>query len=104
METSAEPKQRSATRVWLGIAVAVVAVLALIGVLFLERYVFGPRAGRPGQVGWLFWVAGMVGYFLLQFFVEVVLEGFFAVRSPALKAVPLIVIVLFYVAYFAFAA
>ena len=104
MEILAQPKQRSVTRVWLSIAAAALAVLALAGVLVLERYAFGPRAGSPGQVGWLFWVAAIPAYFLLQFFAEGVLEGFFAAGSLALKAVPVVLVVLFYAAYFAFAA
>ena len=103
METLAQPKQRSMTLVWLGIAAVALAIVLLAGVLVLERYAFGPRAGSPGRVGWLFWVVAIPVYFLLQFFAEVVLEGLFAARSPALKAVPVALIVLFYATYFAFA-
>lgn len=102
METLVHSKQRSTTRVWLGIAAAVLAVLALAGVLVLERSAFGPRAANPGQVTWLFWIAAIPVYFLLQFFAEAVLEGFFGARVLALKAVPVVLIVLFYAAYFAF--
>lgn len=90
------------TRVWLGIAAAILAVLALAGVLVLERFAFGPRAA--GQVTWLFWIAAIPVYFLLQFFAEAVLEGFFGARALVLKAVPVVLIVLFYAAYFAFVA
>lgn len=102
METSADRAQRSPKRIWLGVAAAVFAVVALSGVLALELLAFGPRAAGTGQASWLFWVAAIPAYFLLQFFAEAVLEGFLGASSLAVKAVPVVLIVLFYAAYFAF--
>jgi hypothetical protein len=104
METSAERTQRQPDRVWLGVSAAVIAVLTLAGVFALELFAFGPRASGPGQASWLFWVGAIPAYFLLQFFAEAVLQGFWGASSLAVKAVPVVLIVLFYVAYFAFVA
>ena len=104
METSAERTQRLPGRVWLGVAAAVFAVLALAGVFALELFAFGPRASGPGQASWLFWAAAIPVYFLLQFFAEAVLEGFWSASAFAAKAVPVVLIVLFYAAYFMFVA
>ena len=41
---------------------------------------------------------------LLQLFAEVVLHGFWGVSSPIAKALPVLVLVLFYAAYFALIA
>jgi hypothetical protein len=89
-------------RVWLGIGAGVFAVAALIGILALEHLAFGPSAPAPGQESWLFWVVAIPAYFLLQFFAEAVLEGFSGAGSKVVKAVPVLVLVCFYVAYFAF--
>ena len=104
METSAERTQRLSGRVWLGVAAAVFGVLSLSGVFALELFAFGPRASGPGQASWLFWAAAIPAYFLLQFFAEAVLEGFWGAGSLAVKAVPVVLVVLFYAAYFAFVA
>jgi hypothetical protein len=104
METSAERTQRLPSRVWLGVAAGVFAVVTLTGVFALEVFAFGPRASAPGQASWLFWVAAIPAYFLLQFFAEVALEGFWGASSFAAKAVPVVLIVLFYAAYFTFVA
>lgn len=104
METSTERTQQPPSRVWLGVAAAVFAALALVGVFALELFAFGPRASGPGQASWLFWTAAVPAYFLLQFSAEAVLGAFWEANSLAVKAVPIVLIVLFYVEYFMFVA
>jgi hypothetical protein len=104
METSVERTHRSPTLIWLGVGAGVLAVVALAGVLVLELFVFGPRATASHPASWYFLAAAIPAYFLLQFFAEVVLEGFLGANSRAVKAVPVVLVVLFYVAYFAFVA
>jgi hypothetical protein len=89
---------------WLGIAAGVLAIGALAGLLALEMSAFGPRAAGPSHESWLFWVAAIPAYFLLQFFAEAVLEGFWGANSLIVKAIPIVLLVLFYAAYFVFAA
>ena len=100
MDTPVERTHRSSKRVWLGIAAGVFAVLALSGLLALELLVFGPKHAGPAYSTWLFWAAAIPAYFLLQFFAEAVLEVFWGAQSAAVKAVPVVLIVLFYAAYF----
>jgi hypothetical protein len=100
MDTPADSPHRSSKRLWLGVAAGVFAVLALCGIFALELLAFGPRHTGAGHSGWLFWTAAIPAYFLLQFFAEAVLEGFFGARSLALKAIPVVLIALFYGAYF----
>jgi hypothetical protein len=100
MKASADRVHRFSNRMWLGVAAGVFAAIALTGVLALELLAFGPRAGGTGYASWLFWVAAIPAYLLLQFFAEAVLEGFLGANSLAVQAVPIILIVLFYAAYF----
>jgi hypothetical protein len=86
------------SRLWLGVAAGVVAVVALAGLLALEFFVFGPKA--KGSLRWAIWVAAFPAYFLLQFFAEAVLEGFLGATSTVVKAIPFVLLALFYVAYF----
>ena len=104
MEMATERTQKSSVTVWLGVAAAVFAVLALVGVFALELFAFGPRASGPGQASWLFWTAAIPAYFLLQYSAEAVLGAFWEANSLAAKAVPVVLIGLFYVAYFMFVA
>jgi hypothetical protein len=101
MDTPIERAHRS-NRMWLGVAAGVFAVLALAGLFALELFAFGPKHAGPGHGSWLFWAAAIPAYFLLQFFAEAVLEGFLGARSLAVKAVPFLLVVLFYAAYFMF--
>ena len=87
-------------RLWGGIIAGVFAIIALSGLLALELLVFRPRAGGAGQTSWLFWIAAIPAYLLLQFFAEVVLQGFWGADSLAAKAVPVVCLVLFYAVYF----
>jgi len=100
MNTVGPRVERFSKRTWL--AIAALALVAVSGVFWLEYAAFGPRA--PGQRSWLFWAAAIPAYLLLQFFVEVVLQGFWGASSLVAKALPVVVIVLFYAAYFAFIA
>jgi len=100
MTTSAERARRSSKRIWLGVAAGVFAAIALTGVLALQLLAFGPKAAGTGHASWLFWAAAVPAYVLLQFFAEAVLEGFLGANSIAVKAVPIVFIVLFYAAYF----
>ncbi len=104
METSAGRAHRSLKLLWLGVAAAVFAIVALAGVLALELLVFGPRATGSGHVSWWFWAAAIPAYFLLQFSAEVVPEGFWGTSSPVAKVVPVVLLILFYAAYFVFVA
>ena len=104
MDTPIERAHRSPTRIWLGVAAGAFAALALAGVLALELLAFGPKHAGPGYGSWVFWTAAIPAYFLLQFFAEAVLEGFLGASSLAVKAVPVLLIVLFYAAYFVFVA
>lgn len=88
-------------RVILGIGAALLAVAALAGVLALERGAFGPRAPA---LSWLLYAAAVPCYFLLQFFAESVLLGFWGASSVAAKAVPILLLVAFYAAWFLYAA
>jgi hypothetical protein len=91
-------RTREYSRLWLGVAAGVVAVVALTGLLALEFFVFGPKA--KGSLRWAIWVAAFPAYFLLQFFAEAVLEGFLGATSTVVKAIPFVLLALFYVAYF----
>jgi hypothetical protein len=102
MDTSIDRPHRSTRRIWFGIAAGVFAVVALAGILALELLAFGPRHGGPGYGSWLFWVAAIPAYLLLQFFGEALLEGFLGAQSLVVKAVPVVLIALFYGAYFMF--
>lgn len=104
MDTPAERSHPTPKRMWLGIAAGIFGVLALCGLFALELLAFGPKHSGPGYSSWLFWTVAIPAYFLLQFFAEAVLEGFWGSRSLAVKAVPVVLIVLFYGAYFAFVA
>jgi len=90
----------SKSRVLLGTGAALLAAGALAGVLALERGAFGPRAPAAS---WLFYVAAIPCYFLLQFFAESVLEGFWG-ASLVTKAVPILLLVGFYAAWFIYVA
>jgi len=92
--------ERFSKRTWLAVAAGALAVLAVGGVFWFEYAAFGPRAQRS----WLFWAAAIPAYFLLQFFAEVVLQGFWGASSLLAKALPVVVVVLFYLAYFALIA
>jgi len=102
MDTPLDRPHRSTRRVWFGIAAGVFAAVALAGIFALELLAFGPRHAGPGYSSWLFWTAAVPAYFLLQFFAEAVLEGFLGARSPAVRATPVVLIALFYAAYFMF--
>ena len=91
----------SKSRVLLGIGAASLAVIALVGVLAFERGVFGPRA--PAAT-WLMYLVAIPCYFLLQFFAETVLGAFWGASSLLAKAVPVLLLVGFYVAWFIYAA
>jgi hypothetical protein len=88
-------------RVLLGIGAALLAAGALAGVLALERGAFGPSAPAAS---WLFYVAAVPCYFLLQFFAESVLEGFWGASSLVAKAVPILLLVGFYATWFVYVA
>ena len=102
MNTSIDRSHRSTRRIWFGIAAGLFAVVALGGIFALELLAFGPRHVGTGYSSWLFWTAAIPAYFLLQFFAEAVLEGFLGARSLAVKAVPVVLIALFYGVYFMF--
>ena len=102
MDTPIERAHRASARIWFGVAAGVFAVLALAGVLALELFAFGPKHAGPGYGSWLFWTVAIPAYFLLQFFAEAVLEGFLGASSLAVRAVPVVLIVLFYAPYFMF--
>ena len=87
---------------WFGVGAGILAVIALVGVLALERVAFGPSADNAGHERWWFWATAVPAYFLLQLFAEAALEGFSGAHSKVVKAVPVMLLVLFYVAYFAF--
>ena len=87
----------SKSRVLLGVGAALLAAGALAGVFAFERGAFGPRA--PGA-SWLFYLAAIPCYFLLQFFAEAVLEAFWGAPSLVAKAVPILLLVGFYTAWF----
>jgi hypothetical protein len=91
----------SKARVILGVGAALLAAGALAGVLALERGAFGPSA--PAR-SWLLYVAAVPCYFLLQFFAESVLQGFWGASSLVAKAVPILLLVGFYAAWFVYAA
>ena len=88
-------------RVILGVGAALLAAGALAGVIALERGAFGPSA--PAR-SWLFYVAAVPCYFLLQFFAESVLQGSWGASSLVAKAVPILLLVGFYAAWFAYVA
>ncbi len=88
-------------RVILGVDAALLAAGALAGVLALERGAFAP--GAPAR-SWLLYVAAVPCYFLLQFFAESVLQGFWGASSLVAKAVPILLLVGFYAAWFVYAA
>jgi hypothetical protein len=87
-------------RILLGVAAALLAAAALAGVLALERGAFGLRAPT---VSWLFYLVAIPCYFLLQFFAETVLGAFWGAASPVAKAVPILLLVAFYAAWFVYA-
>jgi len=87
----------SKSHVLLGVGAALMAVCALAGVLALERGVFGPHAPAAS---WAFYFAAVPCYFLLQFFAETVLGVFWGASSLVTKAVPILVLVGFYTAWF----
>jgi len=83
--------------VLLGVGAALLAASALAGIVGLELGVFGPRAST---VSWLLYVVAIPCYLLLQFFAEVVLEAFWGMPSLMAKAVPVVLLVAFYAAWF----
>jgi len=85
----------------LAVGAALLAAAALASVLALERGAFGP--GAPAR-SWLLYVAAVPCYFLLQFFAESVLQGFWGASSLVAKAVPILLLVGFYAAWFVYAA
>jgi cation transport ATPase len=95
--------RRSSKRKRLAVAAAILAILALAGILALERSFFGPRPTSAGQANWLLWVLAIPAYFLLQFLAEAVLEAYWGANSTAAKAVPVVILLLFYATYFALA-
>jgi hypothetical protein len=101
MNAAEHRAERFSRRAWLAIAAGAFAVVAVGGIFWLEYAAFGPRA--TGQ-SWLFWAAAIPVYLLLQFFAEVVLQGFWGASSIVAKALPVVVVVLFYAAYFALIA
>ena len=100
MDTSIERTDRSSARMWLGVVAGLFAILALAGVFLLELLEFGPRHAGPEYGSWLFWMAAIPAYALLQFFAETVLQSFLGAHALAVKAIPIVLIVLFYAAYF----
>ena len=102
MNTVEHWAERFSKRLWLAVGAGALAVIAVGGVFWFEYAAFGPRA--PGQRSWLFWVAAIPAYLLLQFFAEVVLQGFWGASSVVAKTLPVVVVVLFYAAYFALIA
>jgi len=88
-------------RVLLGVGAALLATGALIGVLALERGAFGQRAP---SVSWVFYLAAIPCYFLLQFFAETVLGAFWGASSLVAKAVPILLLVGFYAGWFIYVA
>ena len=88
-------------RVLLGVGAALLAAGALAGVLAFERGAFGTRAPAAS---WLFYLAAVPCYFLLQMFADFVLEGFWGASSLVAKAVPILLLVGFYTAWFIYAA
>lgn len=88
-------------RVLLGVGAALLAAGALAGVLAFERGAFGLHAPAAS---WLFYLAAIPCYFLLQFFAEFVLEGFWGAPSLVAKAVPILLLVGFYAAWFIYVA
>jgi len=88
-------------RVLLGVGAALLAAGALAGVLAFERGAFGLRAPTAS---WLFYLAAIPCYFLLQFFAESVLEAFWGASSLVAKAVPILVLVGFYAAWYIYVA
>jgi hypothetical protein len=88
-------------RALLGVGAALLAASALAGVLAFERGAFGLRAPAAS---WLFYFAAIPCYFLLQFFAESVLQGFWGASSLVAKAVPILLLVGFYAAWFVYVA
>jgi len=99
-----DPPRRPSRRLWLGIAAGAVALAALAGVLALALSIFGPHAIRPGHDLWLFWVAAIPACFLLAFAAQAVLEESSAAHVLAVRSLPIVLLVLFFAAYFIFAA
>ena len=87
--------------VLLGVGAALLAAGALAGVLAFERGAFGPRAPTAS---WLFYLAAIPCYFLLQFFAEAVLEALWGVPSLIAKVVPVLLLIAFYSAWFIYVA
>jgi hypothetical protein len=88
-------------RVLLGVGAALMAAGALAGVLAFERGAFGSSAPAAS---WLFYVVAIPCYFLLQFFAESVLQGFWGASSLVARAVPILLLVGFYAAWFIYVA
>jgi hypothetical protein len=86
--------------VLLGVGAALLAALALAGVVALELGVFGPRAPTAS---WLLYAIAIPCYFLLQLFAELILEALWGVPSLVAKAVPVVLLVAFYAAWFVYA-
>ena len=93
---------RSAIWISFGVLAAVLAVVIVGGGLALEfdrcgwdGWGWTLRRCSPVQ-SWLFWVAAIPAYFLLQYFAEAVLEGFWDASSRIVKDTPILSIVLLY--------
>src|SRR5260221_13391029 len=88
-------------RVLLGIGAALLAAGALAGVLALESGAFGPSVPAAS---WLFYVAAVACYLVLQFFAESVHEGFWGSSSLVAKAVAILLIVGLYASWVVYVA
>ena len=80
------------------------AIAMLGGTLALEVGLFGPRAASQFGSGWLIWAVAIPCYVLLQISAEGILGAFWESASWVARAVPVVILVVFYVAWFVYAS